>query len=67
MRIFSGSTSMVGVCLAGIGLLHIIGALGPVNALGDDVLAADALLFLLVAFFSFFGLADRSYQPSFAP
>ena len=56
MRIFSGSTSMVGVCLGGIGLLHIIGALGPVNHLGDDLLAADALLYLLAAFFSFWAL-----------
>ncbi len=47
---------MVGVCLAGIGLLHIIGALGTVNTLGDDFLAADALLFLLAAFFSFWAL-----------
>ena len=47
---------MVGVCLAGIGLLHIIGALGPVNALGDDLLAADALLYLLAAYFAFWAL-----------
>lgn len=63
MRIFSGSTSMVGACLAGIGLLHIMGALGRVSVLGDDLLAADALLFLLAAFFSFWALRiDRVEQ-----
>ena len=56
MRIFSGSASMVGVCLGGIGLFHILGTLGRISTIGDDMLAGDALLFLLACFFSFAAL-----------
>jgi hypothetical protein len=56
MHIFSGSITMVGACLTGIGLLHIMNSLGRVSAIGNDLLAADALLFLLAAFFSFWAL-----------
>lgn len=56
MRIFSGSASMVGVCMAGIGLFHIMNALGRVSLVSDELLAADALLFLLACFLSFWAL-----------
>lgn len=47
---------MVGVCMAGIGLFHIMGALGRVSAVGNELLAGDALMFLLACFFAFWAL-----------
>lgn len=54
---------MVGVCMAGISLFHILNALGRFRVLGDDLLAADALLFLLACFAAFWAL--RTGHPSF--
>lgn len=64
VRIFTVSASMVGVCMGGIGLFHIIHSIGRVNYIGDELLAADSLLFLLACFTSFWAL--RTSHLSFA-
>ncbi|QSA98892.1 hypothetical protein [Methylococcus sp. EFPC2] len=64
VRIFTVSSSMVGVCMGGIGLFHIIRSIGKVNYVSDELLAADSLLFLLACFTSFWAL--RTHHLSFA-
>lgn len=53
MHVFTVSAGMVGVCLTAIGLLRLITAQTSVQTLGDDLLAVDALLFVVCAFLAF--------------
>ncbi|HEY8356777.1 MAG TPA: hypothetical protein VIL30_04880 [Ramlibacter sp.] len=53
MSLFSVSATMVGVCLTAIGLLRLVATQTQVQTLGDDLLAIDALLFVLCAFLAF--------------
>ena len=56
MHIFTVSSGMVGVCLTGVGLMRVVSTLDSLTHIGDDLIAIDALLFLvacLLAFFSF--------------
>ena len=46
IHIFTVSAAMVGVCLTVIGLIRIVITLQKVDTLADDLLAADALLFV---------------------
>jgi hypothetical protein len=50
------AAAMVGVCLTGIGLLHVVSAVKRRGNLGDDLLSIDALLFLLATLSSYFAL-----------
>ncbi|MBC7804558.1 MAG: hypothetical protein H7145_00205 [Akkermansiaceae bacterium] len=59
VHIFAASASMVGVCLAVIGLFQIVARLGNVESLGDDLLAFDALLFLTACVFAYLALRSR--------
>ncbi len=47
LHIFTVSSAMVGVCLTVIGLIRVVITLGSADTLADDLLAADALLFLI--------------------
>ena len=51
--ILSVSGAMVGVCLSAIGILGMIKSLRRFDTLCDDLLAADAFLFLSSAILSF--------------
>lgn len=56
VAIFSVAAGMIGVCLTGIGLLHVANVMRQISTLADELLAVDAILFLgccLVAFLSF--------------
>ncbi len=53
MHVFTVSAGMVGVCLTAIGLLRLVAAQTKVQTLGDDLLAVDALLFVVCAFLAF--------------
>lgn len=59
IHIFSGSATMLGVCLTVIGILRLVSQLSKVNTLGDDLLAVAALGFLCSAFFSYVALRSR--------
>ena len=50
------AAAMVGVCLTGIGLLHIVSVVRRRGNLGDDILSVDALLFLLATLSSYVAL-----------
>ena len=53
MHVFSISAAMVGVCLTAIGILRLVAAQTQVQTLGDEFLAADAVLFCLCCVLSF--------------
>ena len=50
------ASAMVGVCLTGIGLLHVGVAIGRRASIADDLLAIDSLLFLVATLASYISL-----------
>ena len=59
IHIFTVSSAMVGVCLTVIGLVRVVITLGKADTLADDLLAGDALLFLVSCFMSYAALRSR--------
>jgi hypothetical protein len=59
IHIFTVSSAMVGVCLTVIGLVRVVITLGKGDILADDLLAGDALLFLISCFLSYGALRSR--------
>jgi hypothetical protein len=53
---------MVGVCLTVIGLVRVVITLGKGDTLADDLLAGDALLFLIACFLSYAALRSRGVR-----
>jgi hypothetical protein len=62
IHIFTVSSAMVGVCLTVIGLIRVVITLGTVDTLADDLLAADALLFLISCMLSYWALRSRGLR-----
>lgn len=62
IHIFTVSSAMVGVCLTVIGLVRVVITLGKANTLADDLLATDALLFLISCFLSYAALRSRGVR-----
>jgi hypothetical protein len=62
IHIFTVSSAMVGVCLTVIGLIRVVITLGSVDTLADDLLAADALLFLVSCLLSYWALRSRGLR-----
>ena len=60
IHIFSVSSAMVGVCLTVIGLIRVAITLGDLDTLADDLLASDALLFLVACLLSYSALRTRN-------
>jgi len=56
IHIFTVSSAMVGVCLTVIGLIRVVITLGRADTLADDLLAGDALLFLISCLLSYWAL-----------
>ena len=61
-HIFTVSSAMVGVCLTVIGLIRVVITLGQIDTIADDLLAADALLFLVACLLSYWALRTRSLR-----
>jgi hypothetical protein len=59
LHVFSISAALVGVCLTAIGILRLVAAQTKVQTLGDEFLAADAVLFVLCCFLSFWSFKKR--------
>jgi hypothetical protein len=59
LHVFSISAGMVGVCLTGIGLLRVTLGQPGAATIGDEVLAADAILFLACCVLSFWSFKAR--------
>ena len=62
IHIFTVSSAMVGVCLTVIGLVRVVITLGKADTLADDLLAADALLFLISCLLSYAALRSRGFR-----
>jgi len=62
IHIFTVSSAMVGVCLTVIGLIRVVIMLGTADTLADDLLAADALLFLVSCLLSYWALRSRGLR-----
>jgi len=60
VHIFTVSSAMVGVCLTVIGLLRIVITIQKVDTVADDLVAANALVFLASTFLSYWALRTRS-------
>jgi hypothetical protein len=60
IHIFTVSSAMVGVCLTVIGLVRVVITLGRADSLADDLLAADAVFFLVASLLSYSALRTRS-------
>ncbi len=57
--IFGASVAMVGVCLTVIGLFKVVTSAKSVSSAGDDLLALDALLFLISGMLSYWAMRHR--------
>lgn len=55
-HIFSVSAGLVGVCLTVIGLLRVIVQSGHIDTIADNLLAIDALVFLVACLFAYLAL-----------
>ena len=53
MHIFTISAGMVGVCMTGIGLLRVVVAQTKIATMGDEMIAFDAILFMVCCLLSF--------------
>ncbi len=62
IHIFTVSSAMVGVCLTVIGIIRLLITLRKADTIADDLLAADAVLFLLATLFSYWALRRRSHR-----
>lgn len=62
IHIFTVSSAMVGVCLTVIGLIRVVITLGDADTLADDLLASDALLFLVSCLMSYWALRSRGLR-----
>jgi hypothetical protein len=62
IHIFTVSSAMVGVCLTVIGLVRVVITLGTADTVADDLLASDALLFLISCFLSYGALRSRGIR-----
>jgi len=62
IHIFTVSSAMVGVCLTVIGLIRVVITLGTTDTLADDLLAADALLFLVSCLLSYWALRSHGLR-----
>ncbi len=62
IHIFTVSSAMVGVCLTVIGLIRVVITLGNADTLADDLLAGDALLFLVSCLLSYWALRSRTLR-----
>lgn len=60
VHIFTSSVMMVGVCLTVVGIIRVVVTLRTENTLADDLLAINAMMYLLSAVLSYGGLRTRS-------
>jgi len=63
-HIFSVSAGLVGVCLTVIGIFRVVVRSQNVDSIADNLLAVDALLFLVACFFAYLALRSRSVRRS---
>ena len=62
VHIFTASAAMVGVCITVIGLLRVVITIRRADLIGDDLLALNAMLYLVTCLLSYWALRTRSLQ-----
>jgi len=62
VHIFTVSAAMVGVCLTVIGLLRVVISFRKADTIADDLLSADAVLFLVSCLVSYWALRTRGIR-----
>lgn len=62
IHIFTTSAALVGVCLTVIGLIRVVTATTKVGTIADDLLAADATLFMVSCVLSYWALRVRNVR-----
>lgn len=62
MHVFTISGGLVGVCLTAIGLLRILTHHTQVATVADELLAADAVLFMVCSFLSFWSFKTEKMR-----
>jgi len=60
IHIFSVSAALVGVCLTVISVVRVVITATKINTLADDILAADALLFLTSCLLAYWAMRSRT-------
>jgi len=60
MHVFSISAGMIGVCLTAIGILRLVTHQIQTETIGDNLLAVDAVLFVLCCFLAFWSIKTSS-------
>lgn len=62
VHIFSASAAMVGVCIMVIGILRVVIAIRRTDLIGDDMLALNAMLYLVTCLLSYWALRTRNLR-----
>lgn len=62
VHIFMASSAMVGVCLTVIGIFQVVTTLRKEGTLGDDLLAINAILYLITTMLSYWSLRTRQFS-----
>ena len=60
IHIFSVSAALVGVCLTVISVVRVVITTAKINTVADDILAADALLFLTSCLLAYSAMRSRT-------
>jgi hypothetical protein len=60
IHIFSVSAALVGVCLTVISVVRVVITTTKINTLADDILAADAVLFLTSCLLAYWAMRSRT-------
>jgi len=62
VHIFTASSAMVGVCITVIGILRVVISIRRADLVGDDLLAVNAMLYLVACLLSYSALRTRNVQ-----
>ena len=62
IHIFSVSAALVGVCLTVIGIFRAVGELKKFSSVGDDILAIDAIIFLVSCILAYSALRSKTHK-----
>lgn len=65
VHIFTASAAMVGVCLTVIGIIRVVISLRKADLFVDDLLAGDAMLYLVSCLLSYWALRTRNLQRNY--
>ena len=62
VHIFNVSAGMVGVCLTVIGLVQVVITIRKTDTIADDLLALDAILFMVSGLAAYWALRTRNVR-----